>query len=144
VRLADLNLLIYAVNRDAPQHERARQWLESRLGGDETLGLSWLVILGFLRLVTSPRVFDTPIPPDRAMAIVEEWIAHPNVELVVPGDRHWRILRGLLAESGTAGNLTTDVHLAALAIEHGAELESADADFGRFRGLRWSNPVSSA
>lgn len=143
MRLADLNLLIYAVNRDAPQHERARQWLEARLGGDETLGLSWVVVLGFLRLVTSSRVFETPIPSTRALVLVDEWLAHPNVELVVPGDRHWSILRGLIAESGSAGNLSTDAHVAALAIEHGAELESSDADFGRFHGLRWSNPLKA-
>ncbi len=143
MRVVDLNLLIYAVNRDAPQHAPARDWLEARLGGDETIGLSWVVVLGFLRLVTSGRVFETPIPASRAMALIDEWLAHPNVELIVPGEHHWSILRALLAESGSAGNLSTDAHLAALAIEHGAELESADADFARFRGVRWSNPLTS-
>lgn len=143
MRLVDLDLLIYAVNRDAPQHTRARAWLEHRLNGDETVGIAWVVALGFLRLTTSARAFEHPITPEHATALLDEWIAHPNVELVVPGDRHWMILRALLAESGTSGNLTTDAHLAALAIERGAELESADADFARFRGVRWSNPLTA-
>ncbi len=142
MRIVDLNLLIYAVNRDAPQHHAAKTWLEQRLNGPETIGIAWVVAMGFLRLTTSARVFEHPIKPERATALLDDWIAHPNVEFVVPGERHWTILRALLAESGMAGNLTTDAHLAALAIESGAELESADADFARFRGLRWSNPLA--
>ncbi len=142
MRLADLNLLIYAVNQDAPQHAAARQWLESCLSGDETLGLSWTVILGFLRLTTSPRVFERPLRVEDAAAMVDDWLSHANVELVVPGRRHWTILRALLLDSGTAGNLSSDAHLAALAIEHEAELHTADADFQRFHGVRWSNPLA--
>jgi uncharacterized protein len=141
MRLADLNLLLYAINRDAPQHETARQWLEESLSGDDPLALSWTVILGFLRLTTSARVFERPIAPERANSLIDEWLSHPNVEVLVPGDRHWSILRSLLQESGTAGNLTSDAHLAALAIEHEAELHSADNDFQRFRGVRWVNPL---
>ncbi len=141
MRLADLNLLIYAINRDAPQHAAARRWLEESLVGDETLGLSWTVIVRFLRLTTNARVFDRPLPVEDATAIIDDWLSHPNVELVSPGDRHWSILRTLLLDSGTAGNLSSDAHLAALAIEHEAELHSADADFQRFVGLRWSNPL---
>ena len=143
MRLIDLNLLLYAVNRDLPQHDAARSWWQARLTGDESVGLSWSVITGFLRITTRPRVFERPLLPDRALAIVDGWLAHPNVEIVVPGPEHWRILHTLLREAGTAGNLTTDAHLAALAIEHGAELESTDADFARFRGLRWSNPLAA-
>jgi toxin-antitoxin system PIN domain toxin len=143
VRLVDLNLLIYAINRDAPHHLAAKQWLEDSLDGDETIGLSWTVVLGFLRLTTSARVFERPLPVERALAMIHDWLAHPNVELVVPANRHWDILRALLTESGTAGNLSSDAHLAALAIEHGAELHSADGDFARFRGLRWTNPLRS-
>ena len=141
MRLADLNLLIYAINRDAPQHEAARQWLEQSLSGDEPLALSWTVILGFLRLTTSPRIFERPLTAARANALIDEWLSHPNVELLVPGERHWSILRALLHQSGTAGNLTSDAHLAALAIEHEAALHSADTDFQRFAGLRWVNPL---
>lgn len=141
MRLADLNLLIYAVNRDAPQHTKAKAWLEDCLAGDETLGLSWTVILGFLRLTTNARVFERPLRAEDSAAFIDDWLAHPNVELVSPGDRHWSILRGLLLDSGTAGNLSSDAHLAALAIEHEAELHSADADFQRFQGVRWRNPL---
>lgn len=142
MRLADLNLLLYAVNQDAPQHIVARQWLESSLSGDETLGLSWTVILGFLRLTTSARVFERPLRVEDAAAMVDDWLSHPNVELVVPGRRHWSIIRALLLESGTAGNLSSDAHLAALAVEHEADLHSTDSDFQRFRGVRWSNPLA--
>ncbi len=141
MRVVDLNLLLYAINRDAPRHDVAKAWLEDSLDGDETIGLSWTVVLGFLRLTTNARVFDRPLGVERALAMIHEWLAHPNVELVVPGDRHWDILRALLTESGTAGNLSSDAHLAALAIEHGAELYSADGDFARFRGLRFTNPL---
>lgn len=143
MRLADLNLLLYAVNRDAPPHGAARDWLTRALGGDEPVGLARSVILGFLRLTTNPRVFERPLAPEQAMAIVDGWLGHPNVEVVVPGDRHWEILRALLREAGTAGNLGSDAHLAALAIEYGAEFETSDTDFARFRGLRWSNPIAA-
>ena len=141
MKVADLNLLVYAFNRNAPHHPAARRWLEQRLGGDETFGLSWAVVLGFVRLMTNPRIFDRPMSSERALAIVDGWLALPVVELVAPGERHWSILRALLTESGVAGNLTTDAHLAAIASERGAELASADGDFARFRGLRWSNPL---
>ncbi len=143
MRLVDLNLLLYAVNRDAPQHRAAHAWWQGRLQGDESIGLSWSVITGFLRITTNTRIFERPLSSERAMALVDSWLTHPNVEVVVPGPDHWRLLRALLHEAGTAGNLTTDAHLAALAIECGAELESTDADFARFRGLRWSNPLAA-
>lgn len=143
MRLADLNLLLYAINRDAPQHDAARQWLEESLSGDETLAMSWTVVLGFLRLTTSPRVFQRPMHVDDAIAFVDEWLSHENVQVLAPGSRHWEILRTLLLQSGAAGNLSSDAHLAALAIEHEAELHSADADFQRFRGVRWLNPLAA-
>lgn len=143
MRLVDLNLLLYAVNRDLPQHRAAHAWWQGRLQGDESVGLSWSVITGFLRITTHALVFEHPLPSERAMAIVDSWLTHPNVEIVSPGPEHWRLLQALLNEAGTAGNLTTDAHLAALAIEYGAELESTDADFARFRGLRWSNPLAA-
>jgi hypothetical protein len=142
VKLVDLNLLLYAVNRDGAHHARAKRWLERTLGDGEPVGLPWAVLVGFLRLATSRRVFPKPLPPARALAVVDGWLARPVVVGLAPGDAHWRILRELLAESGTAGNLTTDAHLAALAIEHGTVLCSTDADFGRFRGLRWVNPLA--
>lgn len=142
MKLLDLNLLIYAVNRDSAQHRRARAWLEQVLGGDEPVALPWNVVLGFLRITTNPRILPGALSVEDAVAVVDGWLAQPGVRLVSPGGEHWRILRSLLVSSGTAGNLTTDAHLAALAIEHGAELCSTDTDFARFAKLRWVNPLA--
>ena len=141
MKLVDLNVLLYAVNRDAPRHEAIRSWWEKALVDDDPVALPWVVILGFLRLATNSRVFADPLSPNQAIEHVEAWLAHPNVRLVAEIEEHWRILKELLTEAGTAGNLTTDAHLAALAISHGATLASCDADFGRFRSLRWENPA---
>jgi hypothetical protein len=142
VRLLDLNVLIYAVNRDSARHEPARRWLEGVLNGEESLAIPWVVLLGFLRLATSPRVVSRPLTAEQAIGVVDGWLALPVVTALHPGDEHWRLLRELLSASGTAGNLTTDAHLAALAIEYGCELVTTDTDFARFRGLRWSNPLA--
>lgn len=141
MKLVDLNLLLYAVNRDSPLHRAARRWFERTLTSDEPVALAWVVVLGFVRLATSARVFPKPLAPSQAFAVVDGWLARPVVRMLSPGDDHWRIVRDLLLASGTAGNLTTDAHLAALAIEHGAELCSTDGDFGRFARLRWVNPL---
>jgi hypothetical protein len=142
VKLLDLNILIYAVNSDSPQHARARAWLEDVLSGDETVALPWTVLLGFLRITTNPRVLSRPISAAQAMQIVDGWVAQPAVVVLSPGRDHWRILRSLLEATGVAGNLTTDAHLAALAMESGCELCSTDSDFGRFAKLRWTNPLA--
>lgn len=143
MKIVDLNVLLYAVNRDSAHHRAARRWLERALSGDETIAFPWAVVLGFLRVATSARVFPAPLAPEQAIAVADGWLARPNVVRLDPGDRHWDILRELLANAGTAGNLTTDAHLAALALERGATLCSTDADFGRFPGLRWENPVTA-
>lgn len=142
MKLVDLNVLLYAVNRNATRHEAVRSWWERALSDDEPIGLSWIVLLGFLRLATNARVFPQPLTPEQAIARVEVWVTHPKTRLVEETEEHWRILRQLLTETGTAGNLTSDAHLAALSISHGATLVSCDADFGRFPHLRWENPVS--
>jgi uncharacterized protein len=142
VKVVDLNLLIYAVNRDAEEHARARQWLDTLLSGDETVGLPWSVLLGFLRLSTNARLFARPLRGSEAMAIVDAWLGQPAVVALSPGEEHWSILRSLLTVSGATGSLTSDAHLAALTIEHGGELCSADSDFRRFDGLRWVNPIA--
>ena len=142
MKVVDLNLLLYAVNRDSPGHARARDWLERTLTNEEPTAIPWVVLLGFLRLATSARVFPQPLLPDQAVAVVDGWLARPSVLALAPGDDHWPILKQLLAQSGTAGNLTTDAHLAALALEQGAELCSTDGDFARFRQLRWVNPLA--
>lgn len=142
MRLIDLNLLLYAVNQDAVHHRRAKAWLEETLSERESVGLPWVVILGFLRVATHPRVLTRPLAPEAALSVVDGWLERPNVVKLHAGDEHWGILRSLLAEAGTAGNLTTDAHLAALAIEHGCELCSSDSDFARFPDVRWVNPLA--
>ena len=139
--LPDANLLLYSVNSNAPQHRRAKEWLQQIFSGSETIGLSWMSLLAFLRVSTNP-VFPQPLPVERAFDQIEHWLGQPAAAIVEPGPRHARILRELLAPLGTAGNLTSDAHLAALAIEHGAQLCSADSDFARFPGLKWTNPLA--
>ena len=139
--LPDLNLLMYAYNRSMPKHERARSWWEGCLNGKETIGLPWAVALGFVRLTTNRRVLDRPWTVDEALDVVESWRDHPLVILLDPGPTHLPQLRKLLRQAGVAGPLTTDAHLAALAIEHGCRLYTNDADFGRFAGLVRRNPL---
>lgn len=140
--LVDANLLLYAVNRDLPQHDAAREWWESVLSQRAPVALAWVVILAFLRISTSPRVFERPLGIEAATAYVNEWLAIPNVRPISPGPGHWRILQQLITLSGAGGNLTTDAHLAALAIEQGATLYSTDNDFKRFAGLVHINPLA--
>ena len=142
MKLADANLLLYAVDEASPHHGIAKPWLEQQLSGSETFAFSWAVLLAFVRLATNPRVFDAPLAIGEALDLVDAWLAQPNVTVVHPTDRHSQLLRELLAELGTAGNLASDAHLAALSIEHGAELCSADADFTRFHRVRWLNPLA--
>ena len=139
--LPDLNLLLYAVDAGSPRHDAARPWLEERLSGTEEIGLAWMTLIGFARLITSQALLARPLSGSMALDVVDGWLARPQVVVLHPTDRHARILRGLLQGVGTAGNLVTDAHLAALAIEHGATLESSDHDFGRFAGLRWEDPL---
>lgn len=141
MKVVDLNLLLYAINEDAPQHAKARRWWEATLNGDEQVGLAWPVVLGFLRLCTRSGILPRPLTPRQALDIAGEWVAHPLVALLHPGDGHWAILRGLMESVGVAGNLTTDAHLAALAIEYDATLYSTDGDFSRFSSLRFKNPL---
>ena len=142
MKLIDLNLFLYATNRDSPHHLRAKEWVEELLSGEETVAIPWIVILGFLQVSTHSRILPRPLTPRQAVAVVDSWLARPQVLLLHPADDHWGILSGLLAETGTAGHLTTDAHLAALAIAHDAELYSTDTDFARFRQLRWTNPIA--
>ena len=139
--LPDVNLLVHAYNRESPVHAAARAWWEGLMNGTRPIGLPWVGILGFIRITTHRLVLDNPLPVSTACAHARAWLARPYVSNLHPGDRHAEILFGLLDSLGTAGNLTTDAHLAALAIEHQAELHSTDADFRRFPGLRWANPL---
>jgi toxin-antitoxin system PIN domain toxin len=144
VNLVDANVLIHAVNSNAPHHQRSRAWLESALSSAEPLGLPWVVLLAFLRITTRRGVFERPLSVASAIGYVDSWLEQPPVELVVPGPNHWAILRTLVAASGTAANLTSDAHLAALAIEGGWTLVSTDHDFRRFIGLNVRNPTSDS
>ena len=142
MKIVDLNILLYAVNSEAAQHDRARDWWERAINDqDVVIGLPWVVLLGFLRLATNPRVFPRPLSSDAAMAKLDTWLDRDNVRIVAEKDEHWATLKSLLASTGTAGNLTTDAHLAALALSHDAVLVSSDADFSRFTGLRVENPL---
>lgn len=141
MKLPDLSLLIYAIDEESPVHEQARAWLEETLSGTEAVGFAWAVLLGFVRISTNPAIFEQPLSAAEALDYVDGWLAQPPATMVAPTERHAALLRELLEPLGTAGNLTSDAHLAALAIEHGAELCSRDTDFARFEGLRWSDPL---
>jgi hypothetical protein len=142
VKLVDLNVLLYAINRDAAHHRACHRWWEAALAGDEPVGLVWVVILGFLRVSTHPRIFPRPLRAEQAIRRVDAWLAHPNVRVIREPQDHWRLLGQLLAEVGTMGNLCTDAHLASLAIAHGATLVSCDAEFARFTALRRESPIA--
>jgi uncharacterized protein len=139
--IPDVNLLVYAYNSDAPDHARARRWWEDALSGTNTVGLPWVVLLGFFRIMTSRRILIRPLTADRTLGHLRSWIEQPQSFILQPGPRHLDLLQSLSAAAGVSGELTTDLHLAALAIEHQAELHSNDSDFGRFSGLRWVNPL---
>lgn len=139
--LVDVNILVYAANRDAPRHEQARTWWDERLSAAEPVGLAWVSILGFVRITTNPRIVPRPLTVDQADGLVSSWLHQPCVRIVEPLEGHWDRVAQLLRGAGVSGNLTTDAHLAALAMEHSCELCSTDADFGRFPGLRWRNPL---
>jgi uncharacterized protein len=135
VQFVDANVLLHAVNERSREHVVARDWLHEALDGNEAVAFAWTVVLAFLRLSTHPAVFPHPLDPGQAADIVEFWLAAPPAVTVEPTRRHLPLLRGLLERAGTAGNLVSDAHLAALALEHGATVVSFDRDFARFEGV---------
>lgn len=139
--LVDANLLLYARVADFPQHETARRWLDGRLNGATGVALPWQSLLAFVRLVSNRRIFRSPLPLPQAWRQVEEWLGCPPVWTPEPTERHRDVLAPLLAQTGGRANLVPDAHLAALAMEYGLLLCSADGDFARFKGLRWENPL---
>ena len=139
--IPDINLLLYATITGFPQHERSRSWLEDALNGTTPIGLTAPAIFGYLRVATSSRVLASAMPVTDALDRIRDWLAQPNVTFLVPGPRYLDIAFGLLGSLGTGMNLTTDVQLAAHAIEHDADVYSNDADFVRFPGLSWVNPL---
>jgi uncharacterized protein len=141
VILLDANLLIYAVDADSSHHGVAKPWLERALSGAEPVAIPWVVLMAFLRITTREGILTRTLTLSEAVEYIDSWLAQPNVEAVSPGPAHWSIVRALILASGTAGNLTTDAHLAAMAIERGATLWSTDNDFKRFQGLNHRNPL---
>jgi uncharacterized protein len=141
VIIPDINLLIYAYDSTSRFHPGALRWWEELLSGTETVGLPWISVLGFLRIMTNPRVMQHPMPMSKALKAVEQWMERPNICAVSPGPGHFALLARFLDEAGGAANLTTDAHLAALAVEHKGILHTSDTDFGRFAGLKWVNPL---
>ena len=132
MKIVDANVLLYATNSSSAQHSIAHRWLINALTGSEAIGFPWVSLLAFVRVSTNPRVFRSPLHVASAFDLVESWLAQPPATVVAPTARHSAVLRGLLEEAGTAANLTTDAHLAALAVEHGAEVVTFDRDFERF------------
>lgn len=139
--LPDINLLLYAHDAQGAQFPRASGWWQQCLDGPEPVGLAWAVVLGFIRLSTNPRVYAKPQGLAEACDRVEEWLSLPHFHLVDPAPGHFARFRASLEGTGVAGNLTTDAHLAALASERGYILHTTDADFSRFAGLQWINPL---
>jgi toxin-antitoxin system PIN domain toxin len=139
----DVNLLVHAYNRDAPSHRAAKSWWEELMNGTRPVGLAWVVVLGFVRIATHRQILTHPLPVTVASDHARSWLAQPHVTILHPGNRHAELLFGYLEALGTAANLTTDAHLAALAVEYQAELHTTDADFARFPGLRWTNPLAA-
>lgn len=141
--LVDANLLLYAANHAAPEHDRARDWLDARLNGSVAVGLPWPSLLAFVRLATNPIVMRTPATPAQAWRQVDEWLACEPVWVPQPGDEHRTLLGTFLSASWMTSRLVADAHLAALAIEHGLTLQSTDGDFARFPNLKWENPLAA-
>ena len=143
MRLADVNVLVYAFRAVAPGHAQYRAWLEGMVGSEEAYAVSDHVLAGFLRVVTHPRVFHPPTPLEPALAFVLAFRDRPNAVPVAPGERHWSIFLRLCREAEARGNLVPDAWLAALAIESGCEFVTTDRDFARFPGLRWRHPLAA-
>jgi toxin-antitoxin system PIN domain toxin len=141
MKIVDLNILLYAVNKEDPHHQSATDWCSKNFVASEVIGLAWITIVGFLRLSTRKGVFPSPLTPQQALDRLNQWLRRPSTQVVGELRDHWTILQNLIAEAGIAGNLATDAHLAALAISRGATLVSCDTDFARFRHLRWENPL---
>jgi toxin-antitoxin system PIN domain toxin len=139
--LLDANLLLYAVHKQSEQHQAAVEWLTEQLNGSRRVGLPWQSLAAFLRIATHPRAFQRPLSAATAWERVTDWLSAPVAWIPSPGPEHASILGALITAHDIRGNLVPDAFLAALAIEHGLTLYSADTDFARFRELRWENPV---
>ena len=139
--IPDINLLLYAYNEESPFHDAARQWWENTINGSEPVGIPWVVSIGFIGLMANPNTMASPVSTTEAAGYVEEWFQHEHILLVNPDDDHIRHLRRNLQVAGGGGNLVADAHIAAIAMEHQAEVHTNDSDFDRFSGLKRRNPL---
>ena len=139
--LVDANILLYAEDQLNPQHEIAKEWWDQQLSGSSPVCLCWTVIAAFIRIASNSRVFETPLSGKEAIARVQGWLEQPCTRLIGATERHWQVFQQMLNDGQALGNLVTDAHLAALAIQHGCELMSTDADFARFPRVKWRNPL---
>ena len=144
MKLLDANLLIYAYDSDSVQHKTARRWLEEAFSSPERIGLPVQSIAAFLRITTHRRLLSSRRSMEQAIAIVDSWLVLPQVEVLLPTDRHWPLMRQMLIEGSASGDLVTDAQLAAATVEVGGVLLTNDRDFSRFPGLRWNNPLVNA
>lgn len=134
--MPDVNVLVYAINPDAPQHVPARRWLETAFRGQQGVGLAWFALAGFVRLTTKRGILPNVLSVEEALRFVDEWLSHPHARVLNPADHHAAIFGRLLVGAGRGGNLVSDAYLAAIAIGHGATVGTFDRDFERFAGLR--------
>lgn len=141
--LTDVNVLLYAFREDAPLHKQYRRWLLKQLSSHEAFGISELVLSGFVRVATHPRVFNPPTPVPAALEFANALRASPNAVVLTAGERHWSIFADLCSSANAKGNLVADAYHAALCIEHGCEWATTDRDYARFKGLRWFHPLES-
>lgn len=138
----DVNLLLYAYSNPSPRQERARGWLEMVLSGGELVGLPWQVVSAFIRIATNTELPQLRRPAEEAVRVVDEWLRQENIRILLPSDGHWSLFRRMIVEGQATGDLVSDAELAALTIEYGGVLYTADRDFARFPGLRWVNPLA--
>jgi len=143
LKVPDVNVLLYAYDREAPQHGACSAWLEAAFNSEELVALPWLTLLAFVRITTNSKAYRRPLQNTEACEIVSGWLARPNVRVIEAGERFWEVLRGQIVEAQVSGPLVSDAALAALAIEHGAAMVSVDRDFRRFRGLRLIDPAET-
>jgi toxin-antitoxin system PIN domain toxin len=140
--LLDANILLYAVDEDSPRHDVSKAWMESALNGPRRVGIPWMSITAFLRIAPNGRALREPLKPSEAWEIVEAWLDAPSVWVPAPGPAHQEILGGLISSLDLRANLISDAVLAALCVEHGLQMISADTDFARFTDIRWHNPTA--
>ena len=139
--LVDVNLLVHAADEGSPDHAKARSWLEGVLA-DGVVAMPGVVLVGFVRVTTHPRISANPVTLDVALKAVRDWVQMPSVRVLAPGPQHWQYFEAACKSVNAKGNLVTDAHLAALAFEHSCEVASSDSDFAKFPGLRWHNPLA--